>query len=587
MVSEREKRELERLASHLQDNTLQADQQLRLNELLQSRDLQIEFIELCKLEYCLSRHVSSKDAVQTAVASYEFFERAAQEEDGKSPSLATEWRQSSKQKGERWSLTPWFVALAASLLLMAGFFWTQPSEDSNTTAVVDPPQQNYPSEAGISSAGQGEEPQIEPANTFPARIAAMSRQVAWGEDQCPSDYLLRLRSGERVRLSQGNVRMEVGNEAIVIAEGPAEWEIQDEQTVVLYSGVMTGRSEEGNLRILTNQAEVIDVGTAFRVSVEDARATHVSVLEGEVHVRRPKETTNQVVLTAGMAAHIDDISISPAMASPLPETPSVVQERPEGMPPGDISLVDIVCGSAPEEYRLAGAIDPETGRWDQLPWSEREGVIRKEATGMSRAVEWNPWVHCIFIPNADSRTVQVDLAGTSVAVPPLVGGAWGPVWARRRLEPAQDPLTDRLRAKGDVEGFWGEGTTTALLDRSAWAEDGLIGMHANVGFTIDLQQIHARWNLPLLAAKGTLALLEESHVSRPFHPNARANFQMFVDGELRYEQLNYTRQQSDMPFRVELQESDRFLSFLVTDGGDGPIYDRFILIDAALQTDRD
>jgi hypothetical protein len=171
-----------------------------------------------------------------------------------------------------------------------------------------------------------------------------------------------------------------------------------------------------------------------------------------------------------------------------------------------------------------------------------------------------------------------------VISPPLVGGAWGPIWARRRIERHLDPLS--AQADRDVEGFWGAGTTTALLDRSRWVRDGVMGMHANVGITLDLDAIRHGYGVSLKSLRGVLAHLEQSHVSQPFQPQALSTFQIYVDGELRYERNSFCRQDGDAMFGLDLRASDHLLSLVVTDGNDGPVYDRVILLDPLFEIGR-
>jgi hypothetical protein len=259
-------------------------------------------------------------------------------------------------------------------------------------------------------------------------------------------------------------------------------------------------------------------------------------------------------------------------------------QRPTNLGPNELSVVDIICGSAPDEYRFAGSIDPELGTWSTLPWSESKGVRGKSGTGKVVSVDWNPWVHGIFIPAPNSDRLTVDLAGHSVPAPPLLGGAWGPIWARRRIERHLDPLASQ--ADRDVEGFWGAGTTTALLDRSRWVRDGVVGMHANVGITLDLDAIRRGYGVSLKSLRGVLAHLEQSYVSQPFQPQALSTFQIYVDGNLRYERNSFCRQDGDTMFGTDLGDSDRLLSLVVTDGNDGPVYDRVILLDPLFEISR-
>jgi hypothetical protein len=437
----------------------------------------------------------------------------------------------------------------------------------------------------VAPAVRSPENSISNSGIFAARVVSMSDQTVWDLDAAPGDFLMRLSVGEELRLNRGLVKLEFAAKACVVLSGPAELKILGPGEVLLLRGKLTGRSEEGDFIVQTPSAYVVDVGTAFGVAVGGDAATDVVVFDGEVHVQRSSASPDKVKLTRGMIARADGTGLN--ASRDLGSAPEFDREfngeRPTNLGPNELSVVDIICGSAPGEYRSAGSIDPELGTWSTLPWSESKGVRGKAGTGKVIPVEWNPWIHGIFIPAPNCERLTIDLGGNSVPSSSLVGGAWGPIWARRRIERRLDPLA--AQADRDVEGFWGAGTTTALLDRSRWVRDGVVGMHANVGVTLDLDAIRRGYGVSLRSLRGVLAHLEQSYVSQPFQPQALSTFQIYVDGELRYERNSFCRQDGDAMFGTELLDSDKLLSFIVTDGNDGPVYDRVILLDPLFEID--
>ena len=116
-----------------------------------------------------------------------------------------------------------------------------------------------------------------------------------------SDSGVAYASGETLHsgpltVSRGIVRLDFSSGARVAVEGPAQLELVDEMRLVLHRGVVTAtvpQSASGFV-IDTDSAHVVDLGTAFGVSVSDAGLTDVCVFEGEVEVSAPPTDRNSM-----------------------------------------------------------------------------------------------------------------------------------------------------------------------------------------------------------------------------------------------------------------------------------------------------
>lgn len=98
-------------------------------------------------------------------------------------------------------------------------------------------------------------------------------------------------------LQRGIARLDFSNGAQVAIEGPASLEIVDAFHVVLRRGIVTARIPESahGFVVDTTSARVVDLGTAFGVSVNEEGITDVCVFEGEVEVnQRDSESVNPV-----------------------------------------------------------------------------------------------------------------------------------------------------------------------------------------------------------------------------------------------------------------------------------------------------
>ena len=117
-----------------------------------------------------------------------------------------------------------------------------------------------------------------------ARVAYQT-QTSWIGKQ--------LRRGETVgagvlRLSSGMVRLDFTNGATVTLQGPAEFEILGPNQTRLRSGILTAAIPQSavGFEVETPAMDVVDLGTAFGVSVGVDGETDVCVFEGEVEVSR-------------------------------------------------------------------------------------------------------------------------------------------------------------------------------------------------------------------------------------------------------------------------------------------------------------
>jgi hypothetical protein len=114
---------------------------------------------------------------------------------------------------------------------------------------------------------------------------------------------IAIRPGESIKaghltLERGVVRLDFASGATIAVEGPARIEVVNEMRVVLLRGVVTARIPESAIGFVvdTDTAHVVDLGTAFGVSVGDDGTTDVCVFEGEVSVNRKGSTLSRPAL---------------------------------------------------------------------------------------------------------------------------------------------------------------------------------------------------------------------------------------------------------------------------------------------------
>lgn len=103
-----------------------------------------------------------------------------------------------------------------------------------------------------------------------------------------------LKVGERkgrgpVEFGDGMVRILFDSGVEVTLQGPAEFELVEDDRMILSAGLLTANVPPGaeGFRVDTPTAQVTDLGTAFGIHLGDDGASHVSVFDGEVEVEEP------------------------------------------------------------------------------------------------------------------------------------------------------------------------------------------------------------------------------------------------------------------------------------------------------------
>lgn len=433
---------------------------------------------------------------------------------------------------------------------------------------------------------------------YVARVVRATPNVEWGDANSALDFLLRIRPGEKVDVAKGLVQLEFFSGAKIILHGPAVFVPTGAGAGRLESGRLTGDVAGGNFSLTTPAAEVIDLGTEFGVSVDDATGTDVFVFNGEVKVvSRPDSDVLPEVLnmTEGMAARIrrDGTAEYDLHARPG----EFARSFPKSKPPsndGELSLVDILSGGNGLGTRLAGAVDPVTGQLDRGDWRAQMGAGRRFGDGKYHAADWHPLIDGLFVPSHLGKRVQIDSLGTLVDLPPMEsvrlnaedklvnlppegGVTWGPVWARR--------CNNDMRTTEEAKDFWGTNTLGGILARLKEARLGVVGIHPNVGVTFDLRAVRFEQRHSVGQFRATLANLDFSRWTEPERAKTYrsvADFRVFVDGELRFSRLGFGRDDGESEVVVDLSAKDRFLTLVSTDADRSISFDHIALIDPVL-----
>lgn len=424
------------------------------------------------------------------------------------------------------------------------------------------------------------------AGAWVARVVRSSPEVAWSDESRPTEFLLRVRSGDRMHLKEGLVELEFHSGAQIILHGPAVFTPTGESSGHLESGKLTGEVSNGNFRLLTPAAEIIDLGTAFGVVANDDLGTDVVVFDGRVQVVS-RNDSNKVALpldmAEGMAARFRaDGTTEYGVNSEAHQFVRAIPANSALSDRDELCLIDLMAGGDGLGTRLAGAIDPSTGSRDYSEKGRKLRLSQRRTPVAFHAVEWHQMIDGVFVPTASGSQVQIDSAGGSIDLPRSEGFTWGSLWVRRRE-------STRIANSNINHDFWGARTLDGIVQRLEEVERGLIGIHANAGVTFDLRKIQMVHRQLPIEFRGSVDNIENSadwapHEMREF--KRTVNFHIFVDGQPRYERLVFRREDGDERFVVPLLPDDRFLTVVATDDGNIE-FDHVVLIDPVIALRRE
>jgi anti-sigma factor RsiW len=174
---------------------------------------------------------------------------------------------------------------AAAALMAVGMFWyfsgimSELNRLQTLAAATDPEEVARQREAGGSAAS----PKAVPV----ARVTGLT-DCAWPSGEKGLKFGDTLRPGERLRLTRGVLQLTYDTGAKVVVEGPVDMVMTTGVEAKLSAGKIAAavpRFARG-YTIITPTAEVVDLGTEFGVSVDNAGASEIHVFDGDV-VSRP------------------------------------------------------------------------------------------------------------------------------------------------------------------------------------------------------------------------------------------------------------------------------------------------------------
>ena len=415
-----------------------------------------------------------------------------------------------------------------------------------------------------------------------AKITGMA-DCRWSkEGRAPSGYD-NILIGRQFMLDSGLMEITYNSGAKVILQGPCCYEVNSRDGGFLQVGKLTARlekrgegrgeskqkraekevsgqwlvSSEANPKsqilnpspspapafaVRTPTATVIDLGTEFGVEVDRSGRTFTHVYRGVVELQPTKDDNGPegqaVRLIANESAQVVKEDSGRRLVVRRTSVDAKVFVRQFVRVPAILDILDIVAGGDGLGHERERGIDPSC--------SMEEPIFLSHARindGKYHRATYYKFVDGTFIPDGSRGPVQVDSSGHTFDFPKTLGVSMGPIWARS-FKPSE-------KLKNDAN-YWihsGDFGYGLMPQRR-----GLLGMHANVGITFDLDALRKKHKQAVVRFETVAGKTLKTS----------ADCWVLVDGQVRWKATELKG--STWLVKVDIKPSDRFLTLVSTDG---------------------
>lgn len=403
-----------------------------------------------------------------------------------------------------------------------------------------------------------------------------SINAKWVDVDSPMESGLRLvTSYTPMFLKEGVVQLLFDNNAEVLIEGPAEFQIIATDQVQLSYGMLFAKvpKEAIGFTVRCETAKVIDLGTEFGVSADLRGGVELHVLKGKTLLFAGDN--GGVVSTEVEAGSARKVS-SEMTISDIPcnhrlfarKIDSSANEIWRGQK--ELDMADMVTGGDGLSLRRGlGKLDLLTGQRTGLLFVEDQG----EKPGF-RPVPSAPFVDGVFIPDQGDGQVVASTGLRFEQCPDTSGAAFYNISTIRDIPILEEGANS------------GEGSHSLILTEKSGSFPGILLLHPNAGITYDLSAVRAKytdWQItafktgygfpPSLYEKRAQSfagdLIKASN-------SGTVDLYILVDGQVR-RKIAFRMGMAPGTLRIPLTDQDRFLSLVSTDSDMNSNFDWMVL----------
>jgi hypothetical protein len=377
---------------------------------------------------------------------------------------------------------------------------------------------------------------------FNVKMATIVDQLntEW-DPETPLEIGSRLEVNEmQLSLKKGVVKLQFNDNVDVLIEGPAAFKIDRTGLFLDHGGLYCRVSRSGlGFTVKTISAWYVDLGTVFGIKSDTKGMSELHVFKGKVRMvagLAGDSRTSRVIQENTAIRYNTGNNLVDAIPIEQNGFVSHFDSGSEGILRGQnyIDLADIVGGG--------NGLGTGTDQTGINPVSGRSsGLISGTHISANdyHPVPANPYVDGVFVPNGRTKQVVSSLGNVFEDCPVTSGSCFNNIgYAMRSINTNRAPESGKLFHS--------------------------VTIHANSGITFDLAAIRR-----LMPESGSIHFRSQVGIERmPFRPKAsNADFWVLVDGKLKFSKTQ-VKHKSFNSVDIELSQSDRFLTLIVTDGGD-------------------
>ena len=436
------------------------------------------------------------------------------------------------------------------------------------------------------------------ANIFPPQYSVEVATVTdlMGEKWDTSS--VKLKTGERImtnrlpfKLEKGIIQFSYDEGVDIVIEGPAEFTIERKGIDLAYGRLYSYVSEIGHgFTVDTPNNRFIDLGTEFGVQVSRFGNSELHVMTGKVQLfaggskegkKTKLVTEKEAILYESSTGRLKSIEFrAEDFARSIDSTSQFVWRGQ------NLNLADIIAGgNGLGSGTKQSAIDPANGR--MIPWGLS---TNRQGDGRYISVDASRFIDGVFVPDGGDGPITVSSEGHIWDAPDTTGDyKFNIVSSLRIIDDVSDISVGS--SGSDVmlaQSLQGTKSVHMVLpeawDKSDTSQHSSIFMHSNLGITYDLGEL--RRVVPgqkLSSFRSTFGVPEQyMRLEGVDLTGMHVDLWVLIDGEIRYsaKDINATRL---LDIDIEIDESDSFLSLVVTQSIDGYKYDWGLFVDPVVK----
>ncbi len=395
----------------------------------------------------------------------------------------------------------------------------------------------------------------EKPNSVEAASLVDQIDVQWGHTHGDFEIGDRLWTNEPpLILEKGFVSILYDNGVQVLIESPAKFEIERAGLFLEYGRLFSRVPKTGlGFRVETATCQFVDLGTEFGVQADVDGSSELHVIKGGVQLFAPggkSDKTSQIIRENNAVRF--DAGSGQVKTVGLQKTAFVrkMDSKTDAVWRGQISvdLADVVGGgNGFGTGRMGYGFHPATG--SQV---ERNVSGTYKCQGEYVPVTSSDFIDGIFVPDGNKEQRQVISTGGHLFVECPDTSGTCPSYIVNHVN--------------DIIYNEGRRTCKPRLYDIVYGtrERPCIYLHSNAGITFDLNAI--RKSLPGVRVKCFKSICGIPQ-DNP-RPNARSNVYVLIDGQLRFYREGLTANDGGVQIQIPINESDQFLTLLVTENDD-------------------